>query len=122
MKSPAPYVENSVLPCVQHVISACKGVGTVFSKKRTPVSTVSQKVANRTIEIRPTGLISTTNTEAINRSNTIGKRPESTSRMSLKNIKSLRLNGSLFKGTETTATESSVSVQELAKQFSQPKV
>lgn len=124
IKSPAPYVENSVVPCVQHVISACKGVGTVFSKKRTPVPTVSQKVANRTIEIRPTGLISTTNTEAINRSNTIGKRPESTSRMSLKNIKGLRLNTNLFKGAEVTAskTEATVSVQELTKQFSQPKI
>lgn len=122
IKSPAPYVVNSVSSCVQHVISACKGVGTVFTKKRTPVSTVSQKVANRTIEIRPTGLISTTNTEAINRSNTIGKRPESASRMSLRNIKDLRLNGSLFKGTETTVTDRSVSVKELTQQFSQPKV
>lgn len=123
-KSPAPYVVNSVVPCVQHVISACKGVGTVFTKQRTPVPTVSQNVANRTIEIRPTGLISTTNTEAINRSNTIGKRPDAASRMSIKSIKGLRLNSNLFKGTETTSskTESSISVKELSKQFSQPKV
>lgn len=120
IKSPASYVENSIYPCVQHVFLACKGVGNVFTKKPTPVSTVSHKVANRTLEIRTTGLISTTNTEAINRSNTIGKRPESASRMSLKNIKGLRLNGNLFKNAEPT--ESSVSVKELTKQFSQPKV
>lgn len=128
IKSSAPYVENSVSPCVQHVISACKGVGTVFSKKRPPVPSVSQKISNRTIEIMPTGLISTTNTEAINRSNTIGKRPESASRMSLKNIKGLRLNTNIFNkvqnGVEATGskTETSVCVKELAKQFVQPKI
>lgn len=126
IKSPAPYVENSVYPCVQHVVAACKGVGIVFSKKRAPVPSVSQKIVNRTIEIRPTGLISTTNTEAINRSNTIGKRPDS-SRMSLKNIKGLRLSTNIFKAqngmnASASKTETSVCVKELAKQFSQPKV
>lgn len=127
-KSPAPYVENSCPPCVQHVVAACKGVGTVFSKnKRAPtVPTVSQKISNRQVEITTAGLISTTNTEAINRSNTIGKRPDSSARTSLRNIKGLRLNTNIFKGQSSadaqTKGETKISVKELAKQFAQPKV
>lgn len=72
-KPAAPYVTNCVSSSWQHVISACKGVGTVFSNQHINIPTVSHKVSNErnNIEIKHSGLVSTTNCDGINRSNTI---------------------------------------------------
>lgn len=120
-KPPTPYVANSVSSCWQHVTCACKGVGTVFSKKPSSVPTVSQTVndntanipnSKRSFEIKHSGLVSTTNADGIIRSNTIvdgnirakkgeggnssdNNKSDSGSRMSFKNIKGLKLNTNL---------------------------
>lgn len=114
-KSPVPYVTNSLSSCWQPVMSACKGVGTVFSKQQITTVSVQNEdhCPKKNIEIKKTGLISTTNTDGINRSNTIGNdysRGNSGSGdgdnknvtqniISFKNIKGLRLstNLSIFK-------------------------
>lgn len=116
-KSPVPYVTNSLSSCWQHVMSACKGVGTAFSKQQIMVPSEMSKnedgCRKNNIEIKKTALISTTNTDGISRSNTIGNdysrgnsadgvgdnKTITQNKISFKNIKGLRLstNLSIFK-------------------------
>lgn len=134
-KPPTPYVANSVSSCWQHVTCACKGVGTVFSKKPPPVPTISQTVndnaanvpnSKRNFEIEHSGLVSTTNADGIIRSNTIvdgnirvkkgeggsgseGGKIDSGGRMSFKNIKGLKLNTNLsFFKSNTNSSSNTV--------------
>lgn len=139
-KSPVPYVTNSLSSCWQRVMSACKGVGTLFSQQKITTTNADHSSKNN-IEIKHTGLISTTNTDGIIRSNTIGNSDTSINgvgdnknRICLKNIKGLRVatNLSIFKSNDISAdcdtpqtSETlcsadelpSVSVKDLAKSF-----
>lgn len=94
------YVTN----CLQHAVSACNGVGSLFQKSPTTTSTNShtkQPLHRNDVEIKQTGLISTTNTDCILRSKTITKKddviecknskPKAEWRVSLKNFKRLSL-------------------------------
>ncbi|CAG9821991.1 unnamed protein product, partial [Phaedon cochleariae] len=111
-----PSATTYVTNYFQHVMSACKGFGP--SNKHSPVPTISTKVSQNDessvkrakLEIETIGLISTSNTEYILRSNTITKPlectrehetnnrvenvelPKAERRLSLKNIKNLKLN------------------------------
>ena len=147
-KSPAPtYVKECLFSSFQHVFSACRG-GSSLSNNSS-IRTVSESVNNRSnnlrnMEIKQTGLISTTNNDVITRSNTITKNTNRESggvrRLSLKNIKGLKLNtslrtknkecGSSRVDCETPATTETVcfdkspvmvvSVKDLAKKFNKP--
>lgn len=134
-KSSAPtYVKTCLSNSFQHVVSACRG-GSLFSN---PIPTVSQNIPNnvniRNLEIKPTGLISTTNTDVIIRSNTITNTNTESGgfrRLSLRNIKGLKLNTNLrwnrSSHCETPATTETicdspnlvVSVKDLAKKFNE---
>lgn len=104
-KSPAAtYVINFL----QHAVSACKGVGSslnMFSTAQSDPHT-KQHLNLSDIEIKQTGLISTTNTDCILRSKTITKKddiindpinmkpktlPKAEWRLSLKNFRRLSL-------------------------------
>lgn len=99
-----------VLNFLVHVFCACKGVG---KKSKQPIPTISQQVStknggserNPKLEIKQTGLISTTNTDVINRNSRFFNVNESGSfkeplksglaenksyRLSLKNVKNLK--------------------------------
>lgn len=65
-----------VISCLQHAVTACKGVGS--SLKTAPQDRNNSNSSRRrldNIEIKQTGLISTTNYDTIIRSNTINKKP-----------------------------------------------
>lgn len=98
-KSPLTYVLASMC---QGISCACKGVG-----KQKTVPTLSERVSKkpsssiRNLEIKPTGLISTTNREAINNSSNIINNSIDTNdiniiepkrRLSFKNIRGLKFN------------------------------
>lgn len=132
--SATTYVTN----CFQHAVSACRGVGTRFKK-----STASSAPHNKqhttmsNIEIKQTGLISTTNTDCILRSKTItrksdidaGENNDSNSkawRLSLKKFKRLSLKTDIKTDVESPATAQTlcdddetpqVSVKNLTRQF-----
>lgn len=93
--SPPTYVKNCLFPSFQHVVSACHGGSLVTN---TPNNSEKNQSVDKHVEIRRGGLISTTNSEAIVRSNTIIDNTNSTDnnrRFSLKNIKGLKINTSL---------------------------
>lgn len=88
-----------VAKCYQHAVSACKGVG-CFVKNSTNASEhlTKQHITVKDIEIKPAGLVYTTNTDSILRSKTItskndivsestSSKPKSEWRVSLKNFK-----------------------------------
>lgn len=78
--SSSTYVTN----CLQHAVFACHGVGSFFKKSSTATTTANgscdshnkQPLHRNDIEIKQTGLISTTNTDCILRSKTITKKDD----------------------------------------------
>lgn len=143
-KSPAA---TYVIKCLQHAVSACKGVGSSFKMSSTasPDPLTKQHINRNDIEIKQTGLISTTNTDCILRSKTITNKddlggesvqdkhskpktaPKSEWRASLKNFRrlSLKINNKTDvdspKTTETICDDEtpqvSVSVKNMTRQL-----
>jgi hypothetical protein len=137
-KPSAPtYVKDCLFSSFQHVLSACRGGSLFSSRSASGGSNTPNNIRN--LEIKQTGLVSTTNADVIIRSNTITKNTNRESggrRLSLKNIKGLKLNTSLrakkdcgsSQNSETPATTETVcfespmvvvSVRDLARRFDQ---
>jgi hypothetical protein len=137
-KPSAPtYVKDCLFSSFQHVLSACRGGSLFSSRSASGGSNTPNNIRN--LEIKQTGLVSTTNADVIIRSNTITKstnRESGGRRLSLKNIKGLKLNTSLrakkdcgsSQNSETPATTETVcfespmvvvSVRDLARRFDQ---
>lgn len=124
-KQSAPSVTyvNDCFLWFQHVLSACKE-SSLWSRHRLP--TISAKVPFNNklnnihnVEITQTGLISTTNTDGIVRSNTI----TNCSKSSFKTISSLKLNNPKTCDTPNTTenvvreTPANLSVKHLVEKF-----
>ncbi|RZC33717.1 disintegrin and metalloproteinase domain-containing protein 12, partial [Asbolus verrucosus] len=126
--SPPTYVKNCLLSSFQHVLSACKG-GSFFSNRSNTSKSVPNQPNNiRNVEIKPAGLISTTNTDVIIRSNTITKNTNvetgtgGTRRLSLKNIKALKLNTrlSIHKNKESSPSQTPATAETICSLDDKP--
>lgn len=133
-----PKASTYVPKFLQHAVSACKGVGASFRSSKPSCDESIPR--DRNLEIRPAGLVSTTNSDGIIRSNTINKdsleekidinivKPprcvssKNTNKLKLNiNIKnSINLSGSSdFLETPSSSVETApiISVRDIAKKF-----